>query len=56
VSRRGLIALLFALTACGVPDRENAPAGRSDTRQVPSNYAPGLHIGGHVDVGVVRRF
>lgn len=47
-----LIVALFALGACG-----GAPSKREPHQnQVPSNYEPGLHISGHVNVGVVRSF
>ena len=51
-----LIALLFALVGCGPVDPHDDPAGRADTRQIPSNYTPGVHIGGYVNVGVKKTF
>ncbi len=54
--RAGLIAALFALVACGPPNPNDDPAGFSDTRQQPSNLKPGLHISGHANIGVKRRF
>jgi hypothetical protein len=53
---RGLLVILtLALVACGQPkgtkqERVGSP------RVEPSNTTPGLHISGHVNVGVVRRF
>ncbi|MGB3243795.1 MAG: hypothetical protein WBB25_04635 [Sulfitobacter sp.] len=47
---------LVALAGCGTPDPDKTPAGRSDTRQIPSNYEPGVHITGHANVGVVKQF
>jgi hypothetical protein len=48
--------VIAALAACGGPNPDRPPAGRSDTRQQPSNYQPGVHVSGHVNVGVVRSF
>jgi hypothetical protein len=57
VIRAGLAALVLgALTACGGAQKDDLPAGRSDTRQIPTNTTPGLHISGHATVGVVRNF
>lgn len=46
----------FALAACGPPDPKDDPAGFADTRQQPSMTEPGLHVSGHANVGVVKRF
>lgn len=55
--RAGLIACgLFAFTACGPMNTNNDPARRSDTRQKPSNLTQGVHIGGYVNIGVVKEF
>lgn len=51
-----LIAALFALGACGEPSAPDDPAGFSDTRQQPSNLTPGVHLSGHVNVGIVKNF
>jgi hypothetical protein len=51
-----VIALLLAVAGCGLPEQGGTPAGRSDTRQVPSTYEPGVHITGYVNVGVARSF
>ncbi len=48
-----LIALVALIGACGAPDGDDVPAGRSDTRQIPTNTTPGLHLSGHVNVGVM---
>lgn len=53
----GLLGLLAACTGPLPPQAESGPpAGRSDTKQQPSNYDPGLHLSGHADVGIVKRF
>jgi len=55
--RAALIAvLLFGGAACGGPVEDSSPAGRSDTRQQPTNTTPGIHISGHANVGVVSQF
>jgi len=56
VRQAGLLALLLALAACGPPNPGDDPAGYADTRQQPSNYEPGVHISGHANVGVIKRF
>ena len=54
---RGLsMCMLLAVTACGPRNNDGIPAGRSDTRQQPSNTTPGIHLSGYVNVGVVRNF
>ncbi|MDF1729637.1 MAG: hypothetical protein P1U53_18010 [Sulfitobacter sp.] len=56
MKRVGALLAVLALAGCGTPDPNDRPAGRSDTRQQPSNYEPGIHVSGHVNVGVVRSF
>ena len=50
------MAMLLALTSCGTPNDDGIPAGRSDTKQIPTNTTPGIHVTGHVNVGVVSNF
>tara|TARA_R110002049_G_scaffold23781_3_gene84477 strand:+ start:86780 stop:86950 length:171 start_codon:yes stop_codon:yes gene_type:complete len=56
VRRLALLAVLGALAACTPPGGDTIPAGRSDTRQQPSVTEPGIHVSGHVNVGVKKRF
>ena len=51
-----LIAALLALAACERPHHADGPHMGSDTHQQPSNYMPGIHMSGHANVGVYRRF
>ncbi len=54
---RGICLVVCAILAsCDTNQPETGMMGRSETKQVPSNYEPGLHIGGHVNVGVRRAF
>ncbi len=53
---RGISLVACAILAsCGANKPETGMTGRSETKQVPSNYEPGLHIGGYVNVGVRRK-
>ena len=55
--RRAIITgALLALTACGGTNDDGVPAGYSDTRRNVSTLEPGVHVSGHVNVGVVRNF
>lgn len=56
IRRAAIAGALALLAACGPPDPGDDPAGRADTRQQPSTLTPGVHIGGHVNVGVLRTF
>jgi hypothetical protein len=51
----GILAL-SVVTACGPFSPKGDPAGRSDTRQQPSNLTPGVHITGYANIGVVKEF
>jgi len=46
---------LLLLVSCGPREPDVTGAGRSDTRQIPSNTEPGLHIGGYANVGIRKR-
>ncbi len=54
--RLAVFLLVGAVAACGLPEASGEAPPRSDTRQVPSNYTPGIHISGHANIGVVRSF
>lgn len=56
MTRFAVVVALLALGACTGPDPDRSAVMGSDTRQIPSTTEPGLHIGGHVNVGVVRTF
>ena len=56
MTRAILFMCLAALAACGAPNPDDDPAGRADTRQVPTNTTPGVHVSGYANVGVTRRF
>jgi hypothetical protein len=51
-----IVCAILALASCGPVNQNDDPAGRSDTRQKPSNLTPGVHIGGYANIGVVKEF
>ncbi|MGC1503439.1 MAG: hypothetical protein WA782_04780 [Sulfitobacter sp.] len=58
-----VLVLIFGagLAGCGadgepVQPTRNATNTLSDAHQQPSNYTPGVHVSGHVNVGVVKGF
>lgn len=51
-----LIGVIALLVGCGPPNPNDDPAGYADTRQKPTNTTPGIHVSGHVNVGVAKTF
>ncbi|MBM1634690.1 hypothetical protein JQV27_17690 [Sulfitobacter mediterraneus] len=56
IRHTALVGMLTLLVACGPPDPKDDRAGYADTRQKPTNTTPGIHVSGHVNVGVVKTF
>jgi hypothetical protein len=56
IRHTALVGMLTFLVACGPPDPKDDRAGYADTRQKPTNTTPGIHVSGHVNVGVVKTF
>lgn len=51
-----VLFVLAACAACGTPNPDDDPAGRADTRQIPTTTEPGIHLSGYANIGVTRRF
>ncbi len=52
--RAALLMMLVALAACGRPDATRTQP--DEPRIPPSVTTPGVHVSGHVNVGVKRGF
>jgi len=53
------LCVSVVLVAAGCTGEGNIPdtaAGRTPENQKPSNLTPGVHVSGHVNVGVKRTF